>query len=84
MPSCSKKQDKLPAQEDHEARFYERHRKLAKEHEKDFLKKYDEDLGTTLIFVSVMWGFAECPLTSVSGRSVFGRRLHVYHSPASA
>lgn len=39
-------------QEDHGARFYEVYRKVAEEYDKEFLKKYDEDLNTTLIFVS--------------------------------
>jgi hypothetical protein len=52
-PFCSRKQDTLPTnQEDHQARFYEDYRKVAEEYDKDFLKKYDEDLNTTLIFVS--------------------------------
>lgn len=41
-----------PVQEDHKARFYEDYRKVAEEYDKEFLKKYDEDLNTTLIFVS--------------------------------
>jgi hypothetical protein len=51
--SCSRKQD-IPStdQEDHGARFYEVYRKVAEEYDKEFLKKYDEDLNTTLIFVS--------------------------------
>lgn len=45
------KQDALPPQEDHQARFYENYRKVAEEYDKEFLKKHDEDLNTTLIFV---------------------------------
>ena len=54
MPSRSDsvKQDAVPAQEDHRARFYEDYRKVAEEYDKEFLKKHDEDLNTTLIFVS--------------------------------
>ena len=48
----SKKQDTPPVQEDYKARFYEDYRKVAEEYDKEFLKKYDEDLNTTLIFVS--------------------------------
>jgi hypothetical protein len=45
--------DALPTdREDHQARFYEDYRKVADEYDKEFLKKYDEDLNTTLIFVS--------------------------------
>jgi hypothetical protein len=40
-------------QEDHQARFYEEYRKVAEEYDKEFLKKHEEDLDTTLIFVSL-------------------------------
>ena len=50
---CSRIQDLFPTdQEDHQARFYEHYRKVAEEYDKEFLKRYDEDLNTTLIFVS--------------------------------
>jgi hypothetical protein len=52
MSSSSKKQDMLPVQEDLKTRFYENHRKVSEEYDKEFLKKHDEDLNTTLIFVS--------------------------------
>ena len=49
----SEKEGALPAdREDRQARFYQDYRKVAEEYDKDFLKKYDEDLNTTLIFVS--------------------------------
>lgn len=38
-------------QEDFRTKFYELYRKEAEDHDKDFIKKYDEDLNTTLIFV---------------------------------
>ena len=44
----------LPAQEGLKTRFYEDYRKVAEEYDKEFLKKYAEDLDTTLIFVSPM------------------------------
>ena len=44
--------DLLPVQEDHRARFFEHYRKEAEGYDKEFMKKYDEDLNTTLIFVS--------------------------------
>ena len=44
--------DMLPTQEDHRARFFEHYRKEAEEYDREFMKKYDEDLNTTLIFVS--------------------------------
>ena len=42
----------LSPQEDHRSRFYEHYRKESEEYDEEFLTKYDEDLNTTLIFVS--------------------------------
>jgi hypothetical protein len=39
-------------QEDHKAQFYTEYCKVAEEHDKEFIKKYDEDSNTPLIFVS--------------------------------
>lgn len=41
----------LSTQDGREARFYDHYRKVSEEYDKDFLKKYGEDLDTTLIFV---------------------------------
>ena len=54
-PSCSRPQDVLPTQGDPRGRFYEDYRKEAEEYDREFMKKYDEDLNTTLIFVSFVW-----------------------------
>jgi len=35
------------------ADFYDKFQHEADEHDRDFMKKYDEDLNTTLIFVSI-------------------------------
>ncbi|KAF9780437.1 hypothetical protein BJ322DRAFT_1082849 [Thelephora terrestris] len=43
----------LPSQVDYEARFYANYRKVAEEYDKDYLKKYGEDLDTTLIFAGL-------------------------------
>jgi hypothetical protein len=48
----SQKRDTLPIQDDYQAQFYDHYRRVADEYDKDFLKKYEEDLDTTLIFVS--------------------------------
>ena len=48
-------------QEDPRTRFYKIYRREAEEYDKEFMKKYDEDLNTTLIFVSL----ARCPDTRV-------------------
>ena len=66
-------------QEDHRARFYDNYRKVAEEYDKEFLKKHDEDLNTTLIFVSLLWRFNGHVLTGHSGGSVFRRRLRLHH-----
>ena len=50
-PSHRKEQDTGPPQEDLRAKFYEHYRKEADEYDKEFMKKYEEDLDTTLIFV---------------------------------
>jgi hypothetical protein len=48
----SQSQDVSPVQQDHRAQFYDKYRKVADEYDKEFLKKNEEDLDTTLIFVS--------------------------------
>ncbi|KAF9644199.1 hypothetical protein BDM02DRAFT_3103337, partial [Thelephora ganbajun] len=40
------------------SRFYERYRAVAEEHDKEFMRKYDEDLNTTLIFVGLSFAVA--------------------------
>ena len=47
-----KEEDPEPPQEDVRARFYTHYRKEAEEYDREFVKKHDEDLNTTLIFVS--------------------------------
>ena len=69
----------MPIQ-DRRARFYENYRKVADEYDKEFLKKYEEDLDTTLIFVSFISTFVKCLLTRVSGWSVLCRNISLHHS----
>jgi len=52
-PLCSLKGQLPSAQEDPRATFYDLYRREAEEYDRDFIKKYDEDLNTTLIFVSL-------------------------------
>jgi len=40
-------------QEDFRAKFYKHYHKEAEEYDKEFMKRHDEDLNTTLIFVSL-------------------------------
>jgi len=53
-PPPNREKDTLPAQEDHRSRFYEHYHKEAEGYDREFMKKYDEDLNTTLIFVSFL------------------------------
>ena len=48
---CSREQDLPSTKEDLRTKFYEKYRREAEEYDKDFIKKYDEDMNTTLIFV---------------------------------
>ena len=68
-----------PSPEEIRAKFYEHYRKEAEEYDKDFMKKYDEDLNTTLIFVC----HPRCPgalvLICVTGWSILRRRLRLHH-----
>ena len=50
-PSCKEEDQELP-RAGLRARFYEHYRKEAEEYDREFLKNCDEDLNTTLIFVS--------------------------------
>ena len=65
--------------EDFRARFYETYRQEAEEYDREFIKKYDEDLNTTLIFVSLgRWSDVRV-LTWTAGRSIFCRDFRLYH-----
>jgi hypothetical protein len=58
----------LSAQEDPRSRFYAGYHKEAEEYDKEFMKKYDEDLNTTLIFVSfVLSSGVHAPTRSQAG-----------------
>lgn len=46
-------------QEDFRARFYKYYRKEAEEYDKEFMKRHEEDLNTTLIFVRAEGGSTE-------------------------
>jgi len=52
-PLCSPKEQLSSAQVDPRATFYDMYRREAEEYDREFIKKYDEDLNTTLIFVSL-------------------------------
>jgi len=78
-PSSSQKKDSPPITEDLRGKFYEHYRKEAEEYDKEFLKKNDEDLNTTLIFVCRAHRASGRVLTRVIGRSVFCRNLCLYY-----
>jgi len=40
--------------------FYDKFQRAADDHDSDFIKKYDEDMNTTLIFVSPFHGNHSC------------------------
>ena len=59
--SCS--QNQAPSttnQDDHQAEFYKHYHEVAAKFDQEFLKKYNDDLDTTLIFVSSLYeGFMD-------------------------
>jgi len=63
------------------SRFYEGYRKLAEEYDKELDKRYDEDLNTTLIFVSLASQVLSVYiLTLIIGWSVLRRHFRLHHS----
>ena len=50
-PLRSQKQESPPTQEDYRTKFYELYHREAEEYDREFIKRHDEDLNTTLIFV---------------------------------
>ena len=75
----SQKKDLPLATEDYRARFYETYRREAEDYDKEFIKKYDEDLNTTLIFVSPAHCSDQHVSTWMTGRSVFCRDFRLHH-----
>jgi len=59
--------------------FYDKFQREADEYDRDFMKKYDEDLNTTLIFVSAASASASIvsliPFSGGIGRSVLRRYI---------
>ena len=78
-PSHRKKQDPEPPQEDLRAEFYAHYRKEAEEYDKEFVKKHDDDLNTTLIFVSPVCYRGPRVLTCAAGRSVLRSGVCLHH-----
>jgi len=75
----SQRQDVRSASEGIRSRFYEDYRKVAREYDEEFDKKYDEDLNTTLIFVSLVSCSDTHGLTRITGWSVLRRYFRFHH-----
>lgn len=74
------KWDMFPVQEDHKARFYEDYHKVAEEYDREFMKKYDEDLNTTLIFVGHAWRCNDRKLIiRMTGWSILGCYICIHN-----
>ena len=59
------------APQDPRARFYEDYRKVAEDYDKEYMKKCDEDLNTTLIFVCPTYRSDTCVLTWIAQAGLF-------------
>ena len=77
-PSDRTKESIEAPREDLRARFYNHYREEAEEYDKDFMKKYDEDLNTTLIFVRCIRGPGPLVLTHVTGWFVLLRNFRIH------
>jgi len=63
--------------------FYDKFQREADEYDRDFMKKYDEDLNTTLIFVSVCFRIRTSIVALIRfwggiGRSVLRRNIRFH------
>jgi hypothetical protein len=56
--------------------FYEKFERAADDRDRDFIKKYDEDLNTTLIFVSIFSTSTSVSRESEGNRPVYSPRSH--------
>jgi len=65
--------------EDLRARFYEDYRKVAEDYDREFIKKCDEDLSTTLIFASVASYSGAYALTQITDWSFLCRHFRLQH-----
>ena len=77
-PSCSQKEHLPPTVEGYQTQFYETYRREAKDYD-EFIKRYDQDLDTTLIFVRCVRRSATRVLTRLAGWSVFRRNVCLYY-----
>ena len=70
---------------DSRVKFYDRYYKVAEEYDKVFMKKHEEDLNTTLIFVGDSPAIAEFLLTTPTGRLILCCDVGFYrrHQPTT-
>ena len=61
--------------------FYNKFHRAADDHDRDFIKKYDEDLNSTLIFVSIFSMHFDSRMnpTLGIGRFVLRSNIHFYY-----
>ena len=65
---------------DTRADFYTAYQRESSQYDHDYVKKYDEDLNTTLVFVSLPYPeFLSVVVNLGEGRSVLSRELRVRH-----
>ena len=72
-------QDLPSTPDDIRSRFYEDYHQVAEEYDKEFNKRYDEDLNTTLIFVSLISYSDIYVLNQTTGWSVFSCHFCLHH-----
>ena len=78
-PSDRKKQDVESPGRDLRDKFYKHYRKEAEDYDKDFMKKYEENLDTTLIFVCCPHRSGAHVLIHVTGWPVLCRHFRLHH-----
>jgi hypothetical protein len=74
-----------PIVTDKKTNFWNQYKKLADEHDKEFLEKYSTDLDTSLIFVRLCVQIFSAAQSTTKGRSFLCRQLCIhYTNPARA
>ena len=78
-PSQRRKEGPVPKQEYLRARFYGHYRREAEEYDREFMGKYEDDLNTTLVFVSAANRPNARLLTRTAGWSLFRCGFCIHH-----
>jgi len=79
-PSSRNQEDQQSPHAALRAEFFEHYSKEAKEYDAEFMKKHDDDIGSTLIFVCPVHRLGTQTLTCGIGRSALRCDFRVYHS----